>query len=49
MLVSLIVTLGGAALLVAAAFAHSVLVGLMVVGAVVCVAGLLLPEQRPRR
>jgi len=48
MLVSLLLTLGGAALLVAAAFAHSVLVGLMAAGVVICVAGLLLPERRPR-
>lgn len=46
MLVSLIITLAGACLLIAAAFANSLTAGLMATGAVLAAAGLLLPEGK---
>jgi len=46
MLVSLIITLAGACLLVAAAFCHDLTTGLVATGAVLAAAGLLLPERK---
>jgi hypothetical protein len=46
MLASLIITMAGAGLLVAAAFCHDLLTGLMTLGAVLAVAGLLIPERK---
>ena len=46
MLASLIITMAGVCLLVAAAFCHDLTTGLMAVGAVLAVAGLLTPERK---
>jgi hypothetical protein len=50
MLASLIITLAGAALLVAAAFTHSLFSGLLTLGAVLIAAGFLAPlRAKPER
>jgi hypothetical protein len=48
MLASLITTVVGVCLLVAAAFAHDLTTGLMAAGGVLAIVGLLVPERKAK-